>query len=350
MMNGHGDDAPRYPHIRVDFASSVARQPALPALYAHLAQRLPLLAHYPEPDAASLEGRIAAHLGVRPEEVLATAGATAAIYLIAQALRGARSAILQPTFAEYADACRMHAHTVLSFFSPEALPSAADVLWVCSPNNPTGAVVRLPGLRCVADRNGQRPRRTMRSRPKGVNDPLLVCDQSYAAFTEQPLLTPREAIDRGNALLLRSLTKTFGVPGLRLGYIIGSAPLLGHLRSFRMPWAISPLAMAAAQYLLDHRSAFAIDARAISRERERVQRALPRLAPVTPWPSHSHLLLCQMHTGRAAPLKQWLAREHGLLIRDASNFEGLSDAFFRIALQRPQENDLLLQALPQWFA
>ena len=333
MMNGHGDDAPRFPHIRVDFASSVARQPALPALYAHLAERLPLLAHYPEPDAASLEGRIAAHLGVRPEEVLATAGATAAIYLIAQALRGARSAILQPTFAEYADACRMHAHTVLSFFRPEALPRAADVLWVCSPNNPTGEVVDPLGL------IGNLPRR-----------PLLVCDQSYAAFTDRPLLTPREAIAGGRVLLLRSLTKTFGVPGLRLGYIVGSAPLLGRLRPLRMPWAVSPLAMAAAEYLLAHRSAFAIDARAISRERERVRRALPLLAPVTPWPSRCHLLLCRLHTGRAAPLKQWLAREHGLLIRDASNFEGLSDAFFRIALQRPEENDLLLQALPQWFA
>lgn len=326
MMNGHGDDASQFPNIRVDFASSVARQPRLAGLYAFLADRLPLLAAYPEADAASLERLIAKQEGLDPSEVLATAGATAAIYLIAQATHGSRSAILQPTFAEYADACRMNAHTIRSIYRPEDLPADADVLWVCNPNNPTGQVWdTLP------------------------EPPLLVCDRSYEAFSERPLLTPQSAIERGNRLLVHSLTKTFGVPGLRLGYITGPAPLLSRLRSFRMPWAISPLAMAAAQYLFDHRQDFSIDARAVARERDRVSQALSAIAPITPWLSHSHLLLCQMHMGRADALKQWLAKEHGLLIRDASNFEGLSPAFFRIALQRPEENDRLLRALPEWF-
>ena len=326
MINGHGDDARLYPSIRVNFAQGVAQQPRLPALYTHLAEHLSLLSDYPEPDAATVEHRIARHLGVLPANVLATAGATAAIYLIAQAHRGARSAILQPTFAEYADACRMHAHTLRHIYHPEDLPSDADLLWVCNPNNPTGQV--------------------WNTLPEA---PLLVCDHSYEAFTEQPLMTAAEAVDRGNVFIVGSLTKTFGVPGLRIGYVVGAAPLIQRLRPFRQPWTLGGLAAVAVDYLLSHAQDFAVDPRAITRERERMSAALAAVAPITVWPSDSHLLLCQLRTGKAAALKHWLATEHGLLIRDASNFEGLSPAFFRIALQRPEQNDELLRALPLWF-
>ena len=110
MTDGHGDDTYRYGNIRANFSSNVYAHFDHTALYAHLATRLPSVSHYPEPVARRLEAELAAAMGLEERQVAVTNGATEAIYLVAQALRRSRSAILQPAFAEYADACRLHEH------------------------------------------------------------------------------------------------------------------------------------------------------------------------------------------------------------------------------------------------
>ena len=84
-------------------------------------------------------------------------------------------------------------------------------------------------------------------------------------------------------------------------------------------------------------------------ERQRVADKLSALGCIEVWPSQTHILLCKLRMGKAAALKEYLAKEHGLLIRDASNFEGLDDSFFRIAVQEKTENDLLLHAIEKWL-
>lgn len=322
MITGHGDDAARWPGIEVDFASNVLRADHS-RLFAYLRDRLPALCHYPEADCQGAERAVAAHLGVRAEEVLLTAGATAAIYLIAQAWQGARSHIQQPTFAEYADACRLHGHELVEHME------RADLVWRCQPNNPTGSLgaSRLP------------------PEARGGGDATWVLDHSYAAFTPLPLLSAREAVQRGDVLVIYSLTKRFGLPGLRIGYVVGAEALIARVRAQRMPWSVGVLAQEATNWLLAHEHLYPIDAEAIGRERERVSAALRGMG-IAVHPSDCHMLLCRLPGGeRAGELKRWLAQAHGLLIRDASNFAGLSPAHFRIALQQRSENDRLLQAL-----
>ena len=84
-------------------------------------------------------------MGISAESVCLTSGATEAIYLVAQAFSGRGSCILSPTFSEYADACRLHGHQVQSIYTTDHLPEDVDVVWICNPNNPTGAV--LPTMR-----------------------------------------------------------------------------------------------------------------------------------------------------------------------------------------------------------
>lgn len=107
MLNGHGDDLQRYKNIRINFSSNVYNHFNHDGLFAHLAACLPRVVNYPEPAPVSLERKLASMLDLNPAEVMVTNGATEAIYLIAQAFQGAASSILQPTFAEYQDACRM---------------------------------------------------------------------------------------------------------------------------------------------------------------------------------------------------------------------------------------------------
>ena len=109
MIQGHGDDAYRYARpIRANFSSNVYGHVDLEPLKAHLRERLDAIGNYPEPEPYRLESALAGLLGLDPAYILVTAGATEAIYLVAHAFQGSRSTILQPTFSEYADACRLY--------------------------------------------------------------------------------------------------------------------------------------------------------------------------------------------------------------------------------------------------
>lgn len=334
MIEGHGDDIYRYGPIRANFSSNVYAHVSHDSLNGHLFRQMACIRTYPEPEPYTLERELAARYHVAPENVCVTNGATEAIYLIAQAYRGSRSAILMPTFSEYADACRLHAHEVQSVFTLDALPGGTSLVWLCNPNNPTGEV-----------RAADRLRRLIQDHPHK----LFVIDQSYEAFTLKEVLGVGETAVLPNVLLLHSMTKRFAVPGLRLGYLTGHEALLEKLRRFRMPWSVNALAIEAGTYLLQHVSAYQLDLESLLAERRRVACELERLGGMEVWPSDTHYMLIRLRSGKASALKEWLADTHGLLIRDASNFEGLDEGFFRIAVQTPEENNLLIAAIKEWM-
>ena len=178
---------------------------------------------------------------------------------------------------------------------------------------------------------------------------LFVIDASYAPFTEEPLLSAGEACLYPNVLMLHSMTKEYAIPGLRLGYITGNKMLLEDIRRQRMPWSVNQVAIDAGFYLLAHPDEFQLPLHQLMQERQRVAEKLASLGYIEVWPSQTHILLCKLRMGRAAALKDYLATEHGLLIRDASNFEGLDDSFFRIAVQEKTENDTLIHAIEEWI-
>lgn len=337
MINGHGDDLHRYDgQIASNFSSNVYNAARHEGLFAHLSEHLAAVCHYPEPQPVTAEGEWAEQLRLHPAEVCLTNGATEAIYLVAQAFRGRHSVILQPTFSEYADACRLHGHRVTMLYDwPERLPAGTDLMWICNPNNPTGQVIPAERLEALID-----------SRP----NTLFVIDQSYGAFTRRPLPELRALVQRGHVAVVHSLTKTFAVPGLRIGLLTAERGLAERIREVRMPWSVNALALEAARYLVRRADNPVTDLPRLLAERERVATALEATRVIETWPSDTHFLLAQLRIGRAAALKDYLAREHGMLIRDASNFDGLGERHFRLAVQTPPENDALLTAVGQWIA
>ena len=115
-----------------------------------------------------------------------------------------------------------------------------------------------------------------------------------------------------------------------------------------MPWAVNQLAIEAAHYLLAHRCDYALDLPALMAERERMSKELSAIDGITVYPSDTHILLCRIEGITAAQLKDFLANNHGILIRDASNFKGLDEHHFRIAVQTSEENAHLLNILKEW--
>ncbi|MBQ7180125.1 MAG: cobyric acid synthase [Bacteroidaceae bacterium] len=326
MLRGHGDDAYRYSGIRHNFSSNIYAHACLDGLKLFLATRLDGIAAYPEPEPEALEALIAEREGVGRECLLVTSGATEAIYLIAQMARAGglqHFVCQQPTFSEYADASRLNG------LLPAGEGEAEQALrWLCNPNNPTGHV--LPPQEVL--------RLAARSR-------LTVLDQSYEDYTAEPLPTAGDVLSAGNILRLHSLTKTYAVPGLRIGYVLGAPGLISRLRRFLRPWSVNALAIEAAQWLICHEARAVGDIGAYLAEARRLRERLSEIPGLSVAPTQTNFMLVRIETLTAARLKECLAKGYGILIRDASNFEGLGPHHFRVAAQTPREDDLLVAAI-----
>ncbi len=329
MINGHGDDIYQYGGIRCNFSSNISPLIDTSPLRQHLAERLTLINHYPEPDAYSLEVLIAAKHGISPNEVLVTSGATDAIYLIAQTLRSERTfAVKRPTFSEYADACRMYGY--------EEAPKGGAVRWLCNPNNPTGELRTTDTVKVLSRRHH-----------------WLIIDQSYEDYTWAPLLSAQTAIDMQNVIVIHSMTKRFAIPGLRLGYIIAPSAVVDRLRANYRPWAVNALAIEAGHWLLEdegeHHSSeepyYREEMKLLLAQTRYLHERLRNIFGIHVYPTSTNFMLCSIQQSTAAELKEYLLAHHGFLIRDASNFEGLKDCHFRIATQLPEFNDELVEAI-----
>ena len=320
MIEGHGDDLYRYDNIKMNFSSNIYNGTDLSALDAFLCTQMQTIRSYPEPSAASLEQMIALDCGISPDEVMVTSGAVDAIYLIAQAYRHEGTChVMQPTFREYEDACRV--------FGYEEREDG-DLCWLCNPNNPTGDVMAVEDVLALAERHH-----------------LLIVDQSYEDYTMAPLLQPADVVGRDNIILLHSMTKRYAVPGLRLGYITASASIINRLWEQYRPWAINALSLEAGKWLVQRGETAISDLESYLAETQRLRALLNEIDGIETVDTQTNFFLCTIQQATAAELKEYLAREHGILIRDASNFTGLSPHHFRIATQSPAENDALVAAI-----
>lgn len=318
MIEGHGDDAYRYPGIQSDFSSNICAHHSHQTLMSHLAAHPELIGHYPEPEAWSLEKMLAQRLDVDPRCVIVTSGATEAIYLIAQTFR-MRHITPKTSFSEYDDAVRL--------FPQEN--STHTVGWICNPNNPTGCTINRYGIsQLVKDYH------------------LTVIDQSYEHYTKLPTMSAKAAIHHRNIIQIHSMTKTYAVPGLRLGYMVTSLHLAAAIRSQMRPWSVSALAIEAGKFLLQHDE---LICRPDLDEARRLRQRLSEIEGMSVSPTDTNFMLCQLPRHTAAALKDYLAREHHILIRDASNFRGLTPRHFRVASQTPAENDALVAAIRRFL-
>lgn len=333
MIEGHGDDIYSYnKEIISNFSSNVYGRQDMSALDEHLQRNIQIIHSYPEPDAKSLAQLIAKKSNVSIDNVCITNGATDAIYLIAQAFANSKTAVIIPTFSEYEDACRIHNHKLSFYEKLDDITVDKQLVWLCNPNNPNGYVYDKDFLK---DFIKQHP------------DTYFVFDQSYEYFTDKPVMKINEAIAFKNVILLHSMTKEYAIPGLRLGYMTAHADALSLISKFRMPWSVNQLAIEAGKFLLQN-DIKTIDITDYLEETRRLQEELSKISELEVFPSNTHFFLCRLKVRKASELKTYLIDHFGILIRDASNFRGLNEHYFRIAAQSLQENDTLVNAIRKW--
>jgi len=339
MLHGHGDDGYRHAHkIVADFSTNVWYGGEPNGLRDYVFSQWPSINRYPEVLAESLAARVAAHHGVRPAQVLMSSGTTESIYLVAQAWAGRRTTVLTPAFAEYEDAGRLHGHALRFLpwekLQPDTLLNS-ELVFICNPNNPTGSVLTATFIAQL-----------LAARPGTV----FVLDEAFIEFTAsiQTLIPLLARFD--NLLIMRSLTKAYAIPGLRLGYVVAAAPLIARLTAGKAPWTVSALAAAAGHFIFEHFAAVQPPVAQLLADRAALATQLAQVPGLRVAPSHTHYFVAALRRGTAAELKRWLLDRHGLLIRDAGNFRNLTAAHFRVSTQRPAHNQLLVNALREWIA
>lgn len=335
MIYGHGDDTYRYGEkVKMNFSSNIYQKADLTELKQYLATRLDAIGSYPEPEPKELEELIAEKLDIPSSMVMVTNGANEAIYLIAQLYRGWASVIPQPTYTEYADACRMFDH-IISYERTDELNILPEdrIYWICNPDNPTGNVMLKSLLAYVIKKH---PRY------------LHVIDQSYADYTLQPMLKPKELVDCYNVMILHSLSKKYCIPGLRLGYMTASPIIIERLRDIRQPWTVNTLAIEAGKWLIKNDPKVIPDIKDYIAEAQRLHDELQAIDGIMVMDTKTHYMLVNIDWTTSLELKNWLIENHGILIRDASNFHGLDDHCFRVAAQSPEENDAIINAIKEF--
>jgi len=343
MLHGHGDDAYQFKTpILANFSSNVWAGGSPSGLKSHLFEKWDAIHRYPEVTGETLQAKLAEHHNVSASNVLVTNGAVEAIYLIAQRFKNARTLIFTPAFSEYEDACQLHSHELrfarhdeLSQSENFSLPQKPALCFLCNPNNPTGQLLSREKLSEL-----------FRANP----NTLFILDEAFTEFTANPNASMAPLLNQHtNLVVLRSMTKIFAIPGLRLGYALGCENHMAKFLAHKQPWTVNALALEAGIYLIENLP------KTLPNISELLQRAtsfkarlqnLPGL-----WVSKSavHFFLCELQNGCAGDLKRHLAMQYGLLVRDASNFRDCHTGHFRVATLSDDKNSQLINALQAWI-
>lgn len=297
---------------------------------------------YPDPECRRLRKAIGERDGVEPAWILCGNGAADVIFRLVLACRPQRAMVTAPTFSEYEQALGAVGCQTVHWRLPserdfqvtdailEAIVPGLDMLFLCSPNNPTGLPVEPDLLKRVLTRCVK-------------TGTLLVVDECFLSLTDGQGLQGALR-ENPNLFLLRAFTKSYAIPGLRLGYgLSANEAVLARCRLCGQAWSVSAIAQAAGIAACGCPDWPERAKHLLRRERPRLKAGLERLG-LRVIPGQANFLLFQ--AAGVTNLKALLV-ERGILIRSCANYTGLGPDYYRVAVRMPAENDSLLRAMEE---
>lgn len=294
---------------------------------------------YPSEFADALRDRLAASVGLTKDSVILGNGSNELAQFLGHSLieAGKPVVVLDPMFSLFQKIVRLsNGVPVIVGCEPDfttdpnrileaARASDAGLVIVASPNNPTGKAIAIHELAGIA---------------AGIEG-LLLIDEAYHEFVEGPDAASLLG-DHPNVIVMRTFSKTLGLAGLRLGYLMAHPQIVTELMKARLPFMINRLTDIVATYLIDHPEIARERVRALRDEREKLLESLRRLPGVDVVPSSTNFLIFQTRL-EAKALETALA-DRGVLIRDVSGYKSLP-RFVRVNVGLPAENKAFLSAL-----
>lgn len=323
----------------IDMSSNLSPLGMVPGLRQVLEEGLDQIAFLPEATSARLCALFAERYGCLPQQVMAGNGTTDFIYDLPTQNRFRKAVIVNPTYSDYRLACE-HAGLPWQSFTLEFPDFAVDfaalsqvltggeLLFLCNPNNPTGHLAGADKLRRLIELHPQT---------------TFVIDESYLPFTGEASLVSRQLPD--NLFILCSSSKIYGIPGLRLGFLVASVSNMAALQERCRPWSVNRLAQLAGEFLLTQGDFYVREVLDfMARERPSFVAALAAMPGLTVVPGVTNFILCRLAAMTAGDLAALMLKEK-IMIRNCASFDGLDDSYFRISLKSSRDNRRFLQAL-----
>lgn len=338
------------PEELIDFSANINPLGFPPGLHNFLRRPHTAILNYPDPDARDCIAALAHYHRMPRSCFMVGNGSTEFIYLLPDVIRPRRIIMLTPAFTEYRRSYRFRNVHISPFpslpeerFIPDTdrlcleIKNGYDALYLANPGNPTGVLIPKQDVEKIV-------------RTAQQHGTVVILDEAFIDFNESHSMKKQVQVYK-NLFILRSLTKFFGIPGLRIGYLIAHPDNIQKVSEYRQPWSVNSIAQ--------HSAIEAVkDARFIERTRAYIAGARKRLISdlsaineLSVFPGTANFLLlrlCLPHY-TARDLYQQLLRR-GLIIRTCEDFEGLDSSYFRIAVKKKTENRSLVSALKKIVA
>ena len=336
----HGGDVYKYRNC-LDFSANLNPLGTPESVKKAICDSLDHIAEYPQVGSELLREKIAEYEGVKTEEVICGNGAAEVIFTLCRAVNPKKALIPAPTFAEYGQAlastgCELDYYMlteIVGFMLGEAyldiLHKGLDMAFLCNPNNPTGMLIPHRLLKKILEK----------SRKLGI---LLVVDECFLDFVKEPqeYSLKRSLSGFDNLFILKAFTKRYAMAGVRLGYgLCSNRVLLDKMERNVQPWNVSTMAQAAGIQALSETEYVEKGRQLVFRESQWLKEEMTRIGYKV-FPSEANYIFFK----GPEELFDFCLRKR-IVIRDCSNYPGLTKGYYRIAVKKHEENVKLIEVL-----
>jgi threonine-phosphate decarboxylase len=324
----------------IDFSANINPIGPVPDLNEILTKTSKEIINYPDPDYNELKKAICKFGGWNPDMIIPANGASELLYATTAIATGNRALIPIPSYSDYTESAKRaglevkHILTLeennfrldINTFSEQIRSS--DIVFIGRPNNPTGQCVDIVSLTDFIRTN---------------HNSTFVIDESFLEFSPDAISIATDLPK--NAIMIRSMTKFYAIPGLRLGYAIAHPDVAKRISKQLTPWGINCFAQAAGIASLENKNYQLKTSAFVSSARAEFVKRLSAETYLRVFPSDTNFLLIKLDDGlRGAELYREFIKQ-GIAIRRCSNFPGLNDQFIRVAIRTVKENNLFIQVL-----
>jgi threonine-phosphate decarboxylase len=332
----------------LDFSASINPLGPPPGLARVLSGCFRRLVNYPDIHNRLLIDAVSKLHDIDSECIAVGNGSTEIIYWLPRALDVGTALVVSPTFGEYAKAFELQGTRLQRLFSAsencfqpraEHLEAAlqqypVEAVLLTHPASPSGALMDGALIDWIVENCSRTP------------NTLFLIDEVFIDFCEHASL--KRFLDRSqNIAIIRSLTKFYALPGLRIGYLLAPPRIAAKVKRHLPPWSVNTLAQTAGAYCFMQDRYRHKTLKLIATERRRLAMKLSAISGLTVFPAEANYLLIRLDRSLqpASSLKRDIFNRDRILIRDCGSFEGLDDWYFRVAVRLPDQNDKLIAAI-----
>ena len=325
----------------LDYSSNINPLGCHPGVKKYLKKQMDLLSIYPDSDSVELKKNLEWYTKIPEKQIVVVNGATEIIYNFSKAFLNKKTPVLIPipTFSEYEAAATLQ-NCKISFLKTMNLNDDLDdfidkipkkgCIFICNPNNPTGILLSRKRMQKIIQEANKK-------------STLVFVDECFIELSDPQQSVIKDIKKFENLFVLRSLTKSFGLAGIRIGYGLGNKKIISILNNIKIPWNVSGIAQKAANAALCYHNYLDKSSKIIKKEKINLKKSISKIEGFSCYNTDTNFILIKTKQKSNVIQKKLLRKK--ILVRDCNSFRGLNDNYIRIAIKTPKENKKLIKAL-----